>query len=264
MTGRLQSGSFQAQVGQDTMAPDLMRQTFTVQGMTEIDAYDGSVGWKISPFEGRKDPELLGEDDMRQLVEDGDFYGPLVDYKAKGNRVEFLGHDTVDGDDALKLKVTLKNGDIAYYFLDPETFLEIRVENVRYIRGAVHEDFREPGSYKLSGVVYYPFSLETGSKRKGVVNAAAQLVGTGFPEILVHGASDVADVFDADLEEGFGVEEVVGDVAILERDLQFEGVVAIDGVVAEELDPISLGLVVDKRSVEIAIFDQLAHVVFAQ
>jgi hypothetical protein len=164
MTGRLLSGSFQAQVGQDAMAPDLMRQTFTVQGMTEIEAYDGSVGWKISPFEGRKDPELLGEDELRPLMEEADFYGPLVDYQAKGNRVEFLGHDTVDGDDAYKLKVTLKNGDIVYYYLDPETFLEIRVENVRFIRGAVREDFREPGSYKLVGGVYYPFSLESGSK----------------------------------------------------------------------------------------------------
>ena len=164
MTGRLQSGSFQAQVGHYTMAPDLMRQTFTVQGMTEIEAYDGSVGWKISPFEGRKDPELLGEDELRPLMEEADFYGPLVDYQAKGNRVEYLGHDTVDGDDAYKLKVTLKNGDIVYYYLDPETFLEIRVENVRFIRGAVREDFREPGSYKLVGGVYYPFSLESGSK----------------------------------------------------------------------------------------------------
>jgi hypothetical protein len=164
MTGRLQSGSFQAQVGQETMAPDLMRQTFTVQGMTEIEAYDGSVGWKISPFEGRKDPELLGEDELRPLMEEADFYGPLVDYQAKGNRVEYLGHDTVDGDDAYKLKVTLKNGDIVYYYLDPETFLEVRVENVRFIRGAVREDFREPGSYKLVGGVYYPFSLESGSK----------------------------------------------------------------------------------------------------
>jgi hypothetical protein len=164
MTGRLQSGSFQAQVGQDNMAPDLTRQTFTVQGMTEIEAYDGSVGWKISPFEGRKDPELLGEDELRPLIEEADFYGALVDYQAKGNRVEYLGHDSVDGDDAHKLKVTLKNGDIVYYYLDPETFLEIRVENVRFIRGAVRESFHEPGSYKLVGGVYYPFSLESGNK----------------------------------------------------------------------------------------------------
>jgi hypothetical protein len=106
----------------------------------------------------------MGDDESRQLIEEGDFYGPLVDYKAKGNKIEYLGHDTVDGDDAHKLKVTLKNGDIFYYFLDPETFLEIRVERVRFIRGAVQEDFREPGSYKLVGGVYYPFSLEAGSK----------------------------------------------------------------------------------------------------
>jgi len=166
MKGHMQAGSFMAKVGQDSMAPNMIRQTFTLQGMTEIDAYDGTVARKISPFEGRKDPELLGEDDMRQLVEDADFYGPLVDYQAKGNKVEYLGHDTVDGDDAFKLKVTLKNGDIVYYYLDPETYLEIRVENVRFIRGAVREDFRETGSFKLINGVYYPFSMETGNKQR--------------------------------------------------------------------------------------------------
>jgi hypothetical protein len=165
MTGRLQRGGFTAQVGRDAMAPDLLRETFTIQGMTEIESYDGAVGWKISPFEGRKDPEMLGEDDVRGLVNDSDFYGPLVDYQAKGNKVEYVGHDTVDGDDALKLKVTLKNGDIAYYYLDPETFLEIRVEKVYFIRGAVREFFLEPGSYKMSGGVYYPFSIEVGTKQ---------------------------------------------------------------------------------------------------
>jgi len=165
MTGRLQSGNFTAQRARDAMAPDLLRETFTIQGMTEIEAYDGSTGWKISPFEGRKDPELLGEDDLRELAENADFYGPLVDYQAKGNRIEYLGHDTVDGDDAYKLKVTRKNGDVTYYYLDPETFLEIRVENERYIRGAVHEDLIELGSYKQSGGVYYPFSMEIGSKQ---------------------------------------------------------------------------------------------------
>jgi hypothetical protein len=165
MTGKMQIGSFTAQIGREGLAPNMLRQTFTVQGMTEIDAYDGATGWKISPFEGRKDPELIGEDDLRELMEDADFYGPLVDYQQKGNKVEYLGHDTVDGDDALKLKVTLKNGDLAYYYLDPETFLEIRTEFVRYIRGSVQEDFRESGSYKQIDGVYFPFAYESGSKQ---------------------------------------------------------------------------------------------------
>src|SRR5690348_13419152 len=82
MTGRMQMGSMTAQVGEDAMAPDLLRQNFTLQGMTAVQAYDGKTGWKISPFEGRRDPELAGEQELRDLVEDADFYGPLVDYQA--------------------------------------------------------------------------------------------------------------------------------------------------------------------------------------
>ena len=80
--------------------------------MSLIQAYDGSSGWQINPFEGRRDPELLGEDDLRDLVYQADFYGPLVDYKEKGNKIEYLGKDTVDGDDVYRLKVTLKNGEV--------------------------------------------------------------------------------------------------------------------------------------------------------
>ena len=165
LTGKFQSGSFTAQTGSDAVAPNLLRGTFTIQGMTAVQAYDGTTGWQISPFSGRKDPELMGEEELRGIAEEADFYGPLVDYQAKGNTIEYLGHDTVDGDDAHRLKVTLKNGDILYYYLDPETFLEIRVEKVQIVRGAVRETLTEPGSYKLVGGVYFPFSVESGTKQ---------------------------------------------------------------------------------------------------
>jgi hypothetical protein len=165
MTGRLQAGSLAIQFSRIAMAPNLVRDAATIQGMTQIQAYDGSAGWQISPFEGRKDAELLGEDDLRELVEEADFYGPLVDYKKKDNRIEYLDHDTVDGDDAYRLKVTLANGDIIYYFLDPDTYLEIRTEKTQFIRGSVRETFTNLGSYKLVAGVYFPFSIESGAKR---------------------------------------------------------------------------------------------------
>jgi hypothetical protein len=164
-TGKMQQGGFTAQVGSLAMAPNLLRQTFTVQGMTQIQAFDGTTGWKIAPFEGRKDPELLGEEELRDLMEDANFLGPLVDYQAQGNRVEYIGKDTIDGDDVHRLKVTLKNGDIYYYYLDPETFLEVRMEKVQFIRGAVLERVIECGSYKLVAGVYMPFTYEVGSKQ---------------------------------------------------------------------------------------------------
>jgi len=165
MMGKLTSSyGFKASVGQENLRPNLVRQTFSLQGMTAITAYDGAAGWQIQPFEGHKDPELMGEDDLRDLLLAADFDGPLVDYQEKGNAVEYLGHDVVDGDDALRLKVTQKNGDIIYYFLDPDTYLEIRKEVQEFIRGSIHESVSEMGSYKPVAGVMFPFSISQGSK----------------------------------------------------------------------------------------------------
>lgn len=165
MTARFEGGGgFTAKIGQENMRPNLARQTFTLQGMTAVTAYDGTNGWQIQPFGGKKDPELLGEDDVRSMELLADFDGPLVDYKEKGSTVEYLGHDVVDGDDALRLKVTLKNGDILYVYLDPDTFIEIRREIQQFIRGSVRESVEGYGSYKAVDGVMFPFSISSGTK----------------------------------------------------------------------------------------------------
>jgi hypothetical protein len=165
MTGKFEGGGgFTASVGQENERPDLVRETFTLQGMTAVQAYDGTTGWQIQPFGGKKDPELMGEDDMRDLLLDADFDGPLVDYKEKGSTVEYLGHDVVDGDDALRLKITLKNGDIIYDYLDPDTFIEIRKEIQQFIRGSVRDRVVGLGSYKPVAGVMFPFSMSQGPK----------------------------------------------------------------------------------------------------
>ena len=165
MTGKFEGGGgFTASVGQENERPELVRETLTLQGMTMVQAYDGSTGWQIQPFGGKKDPQLMGEDDLRDLLLDADFDGPLVDYKEKGSTVEYLGHDVVDGDDALRLKITLKNGDIIYDYLDPDTFIEIRKEIQQFIRGSVRDRVVGMGSYKPVAGGMYPFSISSGPK----------------------------------------------------------------------------------------------------
>lgn len=165
MTGKaVFPGGFVAMAGEENMRPNLLRETFSLQGMTAVQAYDGTTGWQIQPFGGKKDPELMGEDDVRDLIIDSDIDGPLADYQAKGNKVEYMGHDVVDGDDALRLKVTLKDGDIVYYFLDPDTYLEIRKETQEFIRGSVKENASEMGAYKPVAGVMYPYSISSGPK----------------------------------------------------------------------------------------------------
>lgn len=61
--------------------------------------------------------------------------------------------------------MTLANGDIIYYYLDPDTYLEIRTEKLVFVRGSVQESMTNLGSYKLVNGVYFPYSLELGSKQ---------------------------------------------------------------------------------------------------
>jgi hypothetical protein len=183
-TGKIKGGGRRRSVAafkQLNMRPNLVRTNLTLQGMTAVQAYDGSAGWLTQPFRGRKDPELMGEDNVRDLLLAADFDGPLVDYAEKGNRIEYLGHDAVDGDDALRLKVTLKNGDIIYYYFDPDTYLEIRKETQQFIRGSVRERVMDLGSYKPVDGVMYPFSISEGPRN----NPGAQVTTIKTIEVNV-------------------------------------------------------------------------------
>jgi hypothetical protein len=164
-SGKIEVQGLQIDAALEQKPDSLIRQSITLQGMTQVQAYDGSEGWQINPFQGRRDPERMGEDDTRDMVESYDFYGPLVDYKQKGSKVEYIGHDTVDGDDALLLKITLKNGDVIDDYLDPDTYIEIRTVRQMFVRGSVRETFNNLGSYKKVGGVFFPFAIESGSPR---------------------------------------------------------------------------------------------------
>src|SRR3954469_9890937 len=157
--GRLELGYVQIK-----KRPGEVREETTLQGMTQIDAYDGTEGWKISPFGGRKDPEKVSVDDAKALVEDAEIDGPLIDWKAKGSTVEYLGTEDVDGTLAHKLRVVRKNGDINYVYLDPDHFLEIRVITQRMENGAQVENETVLGDYEKINGVFFPFPIEGGPK----------------------------------------------------------------------------------------------------
>ncbi|HEX9547268.1 MAG TPA: hypothetical protein VF942_08015 [Acidimicrobiales bacterium] len=158
-------GGFEATVVQESKRPNKVRQEFSLQGMTGVTAYDGRSGWKIEPWQGKKDPEALSEDEMRQIVEDADFDEPLVNYRQKGNKVELVGMDQVQGSDVFKLKVTLASGDVRYYYLDTDYYVPIKIEMKRMIRGAEQEFEMSLGDYKAVAGWYLPYSIET--RRRG-------------------------------------------------------------------------------------------------
>ena len=163
-TGKLNQGSFRAAFLQENKRPGMVREEAIIQGLAQIQAYDGKTGWQVSPFGGRKDAELLSQDDLKGLTIDADLDGPLVDYKEKGHQAELLGHDSVEGTDCFKIKLSLKNGDVRYYFLDADSFLEIKMENQSNIRGAVQFTENFYGDYEQVDGLFVPFAFENGEK----------------------------------------------------------------------------------------------------
>ena len=157
-------GGFEAQMVEENRRPNMVRQDFTFGGMTGSNAYDGKVGWKTEPWGGKKDAEALGEEELKSIIEDADLEGPLVNYKQKGHQVEYLGTEPVEGDDAYKLKVTLKSGDVVIYYVDTEYAVPIKIEKKRKIRGAEREYEITLGDYKQVDGWYLPFAIEQGAK----------------------------------------------------------------------------------------------------
>jgi hypothetical protein len=144
--------------------PGKVRTNAVLQGMTVVQAYDNSNGWKIYPFQGRKDPEKMSSDEAKSLVEDAEIGGPLVDWKAQGKTVTYLGTEDVEGTAAHKLKIVRKNGDVSYVYLDPDYFLEIRTLDQHTEQGAKVEVETDLGDYEKVNGVFFPFSIESGSK----------------------------------------------------------------------------------------------------
>lgn len=157
-------GGFELATIQENKRPNMFRQEIILQGMTGVTAYNGKTGWKVEPFQGKKDAESLGEEEMKQVVEESDFDGPLVNYQQKGNKVEFVGTEPVEGTDAYKLKVTLANGEIRFYYMDTDYYVPIKIEAKRMIRGAEVETETSLGDYKEVNGWYLPFSIESGGK----------------------------------------------------------------------------------------------------
>jgi outer membrane lipoprotein-sorting protein len=144
--------------------PKSFRMEFSMQGMTGMQCFDGKNAWMVMPMMGTKDPTAMDAEQSKMMDEQAEFDGPLVDYKEKGNKVELIGKEQVEGADAYKVKCTLKNGDVRLMYFDAETYLQIKGEGKRTVRGTEVESEQYMSDYKEVDGTMVPFSIESGAK----------------------------------------------------------------------------------------------------
>ena len=174
-------GGLDATIESWAIAPSRFRAEYSMQGMTSVRAWDGSQAWSISPFGGRREPQKISADDAKPLIERSDIAGPLVDYEAKGSAIEYLGTEDVDGTQAHKLRVTFKNGDTQYRYLDPDAFLEIRVVDHHTVRGQDDVSTTDLGEYEQVDGIYFPFEFGSNHFDKVELNRPIDEAIFAFP-----------------------------------------------------------------------------------
>ena len=157
-------GGFKLSYVEYLKRPDKLRQEASVQGLTQVQSWDGQQGWSIQPFGGRKDPIPMSADDAKELSEGADIDGAWVNAAAKGNKVIYLGTEDVDGTNAHKLQVQLKDGNTLIVYFDPDAYLPIREIARRTVRGTQQVTQTDFGDYERVDGVYFPFAISTGPK----------------------------------------------------------------------------------------------------
>jgi outer membrane lipoprotein-sorting protein len=143
--------------------PMKMHMQLTVQNLTMTRIYDGKLGWANNPFAGKINLDAMSDEDLRNVSEEADFDGPMVDYRKKGNKVELVGKDKVEDKDVWRLKLTNKNGDVRFYSYDTGTYLLFKWEGKRQAEGQefpVETYFRD---YRDVEGLKFAFEIDSGS-----------------------------------------------------------------------------------------------------
>lgn len=160
--------------------PRKLRFELQFKGQTAIQVYDGANGWKLRPYLNRLEVEPFTANEQKLASMQSDLDGPLVDYAAKGTKIELEGMEKVGDRDTYRLKLTMKDGHSIHDWIDAQTFLEAKIEGQpRKLDGVEHPVEVYFSDYRTVGGLQIPFVLET--KVLPVPSAGSKFKGTPVP-----------------------------------------------------------------------------------
>lgn len=127
MTARIVTQGIELPMTMVTKRPNMMRQDVSFQGVSIVQAFDGTTAWGINPMMGTSDPSEVTGPMADAMKDQADFDGALFNYKKKGSAAELVGTEDLNGTKVVHVKLTNKNGQEQHYYLDAETMLEKKV-----------------------------------------------------------------------------------------------------------------------------------------
>ncbi len=174
VTGYVQAEGLEVDFTLWLQRPNRGRMEVAIQGLEIIQAYDGEVAWWINPLAGASEPKEMPQAFARSLRRWIEFDGPLVNYKKKRHRVEYVGQQGLrEGGTAHEIKLTRADGEVWHVFVHTETYLEV----MRTYQQTYQGDTTEVVTY------FSDFTEVEGLKTPRVIEGLA-ITGTPFKMVF--------------------------------------------------------------------------------
>jgi hypothetical protein len=142
--------------------PNKSRLELDFAGKTAVQLFDGRAGWKLRPYLNRDDYEPYTAEELKTAQANSDLESPLMNFAVKGSAVAVEGIEAVEGHDAYQMKLTRQNGSTQHYWIDAQTFLDVRYEGVpRVLDGKPHQVLVYQRDFRTVNGLKVPFVFET-------------------------------------------------------------------------------------------------------
>lgn len=135
------------------------RSETTVQGMTIVQAINGTTGWAINPMAGQTKATALPEEAVKSLSAETDLTG-LYNYKEKGYKLTLDGEEDLAGAKVYKVSMTLPNGVRRINYISKDTFYILKIVAQTTVNGQEVMSENIQSDFRAVDGVYYPFTSE--------------------------------------------------------------------------------------------------------
>ena len=138
---------------------------FTAAGQSGYNIVTSTEGWLFNPFMGHSAAVAMTAEELKDAQSQLDIQGPLLDYKAKGHKVEYLGKESVQGEEFYKIKLTRVSGKMVTYSINKD-YLVAKFVTTALVQGSEQELTQEYSDYRKTPEGYMVAFKRTSSNNE--------------------------------------------------------------------------------------------------
>jgi hypothetical protein len=118
MHGRTASDAFELPIHFYCIHQKAFKVELEFEGRKYYQTGTPTEGWTFSPNQPDSVPHEMTPEELQEGQQYFDLQGPFIDYKSKGNKIEYIGTKEVNGQRYSGLKVIKASGEVFLYYLD--------------------------------------------------------------------------------------------------------------------------------------------------